>query len=78
MQEEPSPGLTFLIRPAEVLAERDRRREEAAPTQFHIAVSIDDDGSRTGRIDLPDVEKALEEMRSSGGSLNLKLLGAET
>jgi DNA replication protein DnaC len=30
-----------------------------------------------GDIELPDVEQALEEMLFSGGSLNLKLLGAE-
>jgi hypothetical protein len=30
-----------------------------------------------GDIELPDVEQALAEMLFSGGSLNLKLLGAE-
>ena len=39
--------------------------------QFHL----ERDG--TGRIELPDVKQALEEMLFSGGSLNLKLLGAE-
>jgi hypothetical protein len=31
----------------------------------------------SGRIEVTDVENALEEMLFSGGSLNLKLLGAE-
>jgi hypothetical protein len=39
--------------------------------QFHL------ERNGTGRIELPDVELALEEMLFSGGSLNLKLLGAE-
>jgi len=39
--------------------------------QFHLERNGD------GRIELPDVEQALEEMLFSGGSLNLKLLGAE-
>jgi AAA+ superfamily predicted ATPase len=39
--------------------------------QFHL------ERNGTGRIELPDVEQALEEMLFSGGSLNLKLLGAE-
>ncbi len=39
--------------------------------QFHL----ERDGS--GSIELTDVERALEEMLFSGGSLNLKLLGAE-
>ena len=39
--------------------------------QFHL------ERNGTGRIELPDVENALEEMLFSGGSLNLKLLGAE-
>jgi cell division protease FtsH len=39
--------------------------------QFHL----ERDGD--GRIELSDVENALEEMLFSGGSLNLKLLGAE-
>ena len=38
--------------------------------QFHL------ESNGTGRIDLADVERALEEMLFSGGSLNLKLLGA--
>ena len=39
--------------------------------QFHL------ERNGSGRIELPDVEQALEEMLFSGGSLNLKLLGAE-
>jgi hypothetical protein len=39
--------------------------------QFHL------EGNSTGCIGLPEVESALEEMLFSGGSLNLKLLGAE-
>jgi hypothetical protein len=39
--------------------------------QFHL------ERNGTGCIELPDVEQALEEMLFSGGSLNLKLLGAE-
>jgi cell division protease FtsH len=39
--------------------------------QFHL------ERNGAGRIEAPDVEKALEEMLFSGGSLNLKLLGAE-
>jgi len=39
--------------------------------QFHL----ERNGTRT--LDLADVERALEEMLFSGGSLNLKLLGAE-
>jgi cell division protease FtsH len=39
--------------------------------QFHL------ERSESGRIELPDVEKALEEMLFRGGSLNLKLLGAQ-
>lgn len=39
--------------------------------QFHL------ERNGTGRIELPDVEQAIEEMLFSGGSLNLKLLGAE-
>ena len=39
--------------------------------QFHL------ERNGSGRIQLPDVENALEEMLFSGGSLNLKLLGAE-
>jgi len=39
--------------------------------QFHL----ERDG--TGRLELQDVENALEEMLFRGGSLNLKLLGAE-
>jgi AAA+ superfamily predicted ATPase len=39
--------------------------------QFHL------ERGESGRIDLPDVEKALEEMLFVGGSLNLKILGAE-
>jgi Holliday junction resolvasome RuvABC ATP-dependent DNA helicase subunit len=39
--------------------------------QFHL------ERNGSGRIELPDVENALEEMLFSGGSLNLKLLGAE-
>jgi hypothetical protein len=38
--------------------------------QFHL------EGNGTGRIELKDVENALDEMLFSGGSLNLKLLGA--
>jgi hypothetical protein len=38
--------------------------------QFHL------EGNGTGRIELRDVENALDEMLFSGGSLNLKLLGA--
>ena len=38
--------------------------------QFHL------ERNGTGRIELPDVDQALEEMLFSGGSLNLKLLGA--
>jgi cell division protease FtsH len=39
--------------------------------QFHL------ERNGSGRVELPDVEQALEEMLFSGGSLNLKLLGAE-
>lgn len=39
--------------------------------QFHL------ERNGTGCIELPDVECAIEEMLFSGGSLNLKLLGAE-
>jgi chromosomal replication initiation ATPase DnaA len=39
--------------------------------QFHL------ERNGTGRIELPDVEQAIDEMLFSGGSLNLKLLGAE-
>lgn len=39
--------------------------------QFHL------ERDSSGHLDLPDVESALEEMLFSGGSLNLKLLGAE-
>ena len=39
--------------------------------QFHL------ERSDTGRIELPDVEAALEEMLFSGGSLNRKLLGGD-
>ena len=39
--------------------------------QFHL------ERSDTGVLELADVENALEEMLFSGGSLNLKLLGAE-
>ena len=39
--------------------------------QFHL------ERHGTGRIELQDVENALDEMLVSGGSLNLKLLGAE-
>ena len=39
--------------------------------QFHL------ERNGSGRIESPDVENALEEMLFSGGSLNLKLLGAE-
>jgi len=39
--------------------------------QFHL------ERNGSGCIELPDVEQALEEMLFSGGSLNLKLLGAE-
>ena len=39
--------------------------------QFHL------ERNGTGRIELADVEQALDEMLFSGGSLNLKLLGAE-
>jgi hypothetical protein len=39
--------------------------------QFHL------ERNGSGRIELADVENALEEMLFSGGSLNLKLLGAE-
>ncbi|MBW3597561.1 MAG: ATP-binding protein [Planctomycetes bacterium] len=39
--------------------------------QFHL------EGNGTGRLQLADVEEALEEMLFRGGSLNLKLLGAE-
>ena len=39
--------------------------------QFHL------ERNGTGRIELQDVESALNEMLFSGGSLNLKLLGAE-
>jgi cell division protease FtsH len=39
--------------------------------QFHL------ERNGSGCIQLPDVENALEEMLFSGGSLNLKLLGAE-
>ena len=39
--------------------------------QFHL------ERSESGRIELGDVEKALDEMLFVGGSLNLKLLGAE-
>jgi hypothetical protein len=40
--------------------------------QFHL------ERNSTGQLDWPDVEKALDEMLFSGGSLNLKLLGADT
>jgi ATP-dependent 26S proteasome regulatory subunit len=39
--------------------------------QFHL------ERNGAGRIELSDVDQALEEMLFSGGSLNLKLLGAE-
>jgi cell division protease FtsH len=39
--------------------------------QFHL------ERNGSGYLDLPDIENALEEMLFSGGSLNLKLLGAE-
>lgn len=39
--------------------------------QFHL------ERNGTGQIELADVENALDEMLFSGGSLNLKLLGAE-
>jgi hypothetical protein len=39
--------------------------------QFHL------ERNGSGPIELPDMENALEEMLFSGGSLNLKLLGAE-
>ena len=39
--------------------------------QFHL------ESNGSGRIDLSDVDRALDEMLFSGGSLNLKLLGAE-
>lgn len=39
--------------------------------QFHL------ERNGAGRVELPDVEQALDEMLFSGGSLNLKLLGAE-
>jgi ATP-dependent 26S proteasome regulatory subunit len=39
--------------------------------QFHL------ERNGSGRIELPDVEQALDEMLFSGGSLNLKLLGAD-
>ena len=39
--------------------------------QFHL------ERSDSGKIELGDVEKALDEMLFVGGSLNLKLLGAE-
>ncbi len=39
--------------------------------QFHL------ERNGSGRVELPDVEQALEEMLFSGGSLNLKWLGAE-
>ena len=39
--------------------------------QFHL------ESNGSGRIELHDVELALDEMLFSGGSLNLKLLGAE-
>ena len=38
--------------------------------QFHL------ERNGTGRIELQDADAALEEMLFSGGSLNLKLLGA--
>lgn len=40
--------------------------------QFHL------ERNGTDSLQLPDVEAALDEMLFSGGSLNLKLLGAET
>jgi ATP-dependent 26S proteasome regulatory subunit len=40
--------------------------------QFHL------ERNGSGRVDLPDVEAALDEMLFSGGSLNAKLLGAAT
>ncbi len=40
--------------------------------QFHI------ERNGTGRLELTDAEQALEEMLFSGGTLNLKLLGAES
>jgi ATP-dependent 26S proteasome regulatory subunit len=39
--------------------------------QFHL------ESNGSNRLGLPDVEQALDEMLFSGGSLNLKLLGAE-
>ena len=39
--------------------------------QFHL------ERNGTGRIEMADVDQALDEMLFSGGSLNLKLLGAE-
>lgn len=39
-------------------------------TQFHL------ERNGAGRLEIADVERALEEMLFSGGSLNLKLLGA--
>ncbi|HUG89844.1 MAG TPA: hypothetical protein VML55_03360 [Planctomycetaceae bacterium] len=38
--------------------------------QFHL------ERNGSGRLDLRDVDSALDEMLVSGGSLNLKLLGA--
>jgi hypothetical protein len=40
-----------------------------------VQFQLERDGS--ARLELEDVEKALDEMLVSGGSLNLKLLGAE-
>lgn len=39
--------------------------------QFHL------ERNGTGRIQLEDVESALDEILFSGGSLNVKLLGAD-
>jgi ATP-dependent 26S proteasome regulatory subunit len=65
--------------PPEVMAALVRRTERVSAafikelmrrsTQFHL------ENADTGRIELADVEAALEEMLFSGGSLNLNLLG---
>ena len=41
------------------------------------SVQLHLEGNGSGRVQLPDIDAALEEMLFSGGSLNLKLLGAE-
>jgi ATP-dependent 26S proteasome regulatory subunit len=63
---------------ASVIARRTDRVSGAfikEPMRRSVQFHLERNGS--GRIELTDVENALEEMLFSGGSLNLKLLGAE-